>query len=285
MITAGSSAKRARARALKTGAASIALMLSAPALGQCVPEPTEENGVVTCTGVDGDGLNVTTYGTFVLVPQESTVLGSGGPAIAISPPSDTFGAPISLSISGLVDGGTKAGVELTLPPPPLEGYGYGSANLFMTIDQGSTVTGVTAVAIGRAAPSNMTAYVTIDNSGTLTGTDGLALVSTSPDTAFFSSIFNHETGTIGAISGPVGSLINYGKIDGGGRSAVDWGGSNGTVFGTISNTGTIRSASSASTLANIAPGRSLINQGTIAISALARRSPAIVLRSRTSRRA
>ncbi|MEG3156089.1 OPT family oligopeptide transporter, partial [Sphingomonas sp. RB1R13] len=71
-------------------------------------------------------------------------------------------------------------------------------------------------------------------------------------------------GTIGAISGAIGTLTNAGTIDGGSRSAIDAGANyNSAVYSNgWTNTGTITSNGTAATLANLRSS-TLTNSGTI----------------------
>ncbi|WP_010183454.1 autotransporter outer membrane beta-barrel domain-containing protein [Sphingomonas sp. PAMC 26605] len=263
MIGTTSSAKRLRARALQTSAIVLALTIGRPAFAQCAPEPTPANGTVSCSGIDPNGLTVTTYGTTVVVPAGATVLGTTTPAVAVRLPSDVYGGPVTLTVAGRIDGGTQPGVS-ALWQRAASGTGFSPTLLVLTVAAGGQVGGVNAVNIGQAANSTgNTASAIIDNAGTLTGSSGIALLASAPNFIGFQSITNRATGTIGAISGPVGTISNAGTIDGGARSAVDPGTGTSGLYGDLTNTGSIVSTSSAATLANLA-GRSLSNSGTIA---------------------
>ncbi len=219
--------------------------------------------MTTCTGTDADGLVVTTYGTGVSVPVGATVLGGGQPGIAVQLPSAQTGSAVTVSVAGRIDGAAQPGVSVLWQPSATPSYT--AANLLLTVAQGGTITGSNALVVGQAG-SGMRygyAYATLDNAGTLTGTGGIALLSTTPDYAGFSSITNRATGTIGAISGPVGTLTNAGMIDGGTRSAVDWG-TGYLLFGDVTNSGTITSTSTTATLANLGSSRTVANTGMIA---------------------
>ncbi len=240
----------------------MTLALAAPAVAQCAPDPTQTNGTTICSGTDVNGLVVTTYGTSVSVPTGVTVLGGGQTGIAVQLPSTSGGSAVNVSVAGRVDGVAQSGVSV-LWQPAANNQGYATANLLLTVAQGGTVTGANAVVVGQAGAGYGNAYATIDNAGTLTGTGGIALLSTTPNYAGFSSITNRATGTIGAISGPVGTLINAGLIDGGTRSAVDWG-TGFLYFGNVTNSGTLTSTSTAATLANLGSFRAVENTGVIA---------------------
>ncbi len=263
MVAGISLVRRVRTRALQTSAMVMALALAAPAFAQCAPDPTQTNGTTTCTGTDTNGLVVTTYGTSVSVPADATVLGGGQPGIAVQSPSASIGSAVKVSVAGRIDGGAQPGISVFWQPTATPSYT--PANLLLTVAQGGTITGSNAVVVGQAGPSVSYgyAYATIDNAGTLTGTSGIALLSTTPYSAGFSSITNRATGTIGAISGPVGTLTNAGMIDGGARSAADW--SIGSLlFGNATNSGTITSTSTSATLANLGSSRTVTNSGVIA---------------------
>ena len=263
MIGNTSYARCLRARALQTSAIVLALTIGRPAFAQCAPDPTPANGTVTCSGIDPNGLTVTTYGTTVVVPAGATVLGTTTPAVAVRLPSDVYGGPVTLTVAGRIDGGTQPGVS-ALWQRAASGTGYSPTLLVLTVAAGGQIGGVNAVNIGQAANSiGNTASAIIDNAGTLTGSSGIALLASAPNYIGFQSITNRATGTIGAISGPVGTISNAGTIDGGARSAVDAGTGTSGLYGDLTNTGSIVSTSSAATLANVA-GRSLSNSGTIA---------------------
>lgn len=118
----------------------MALTLAGPAFAQCTPDPTQTNGTTTCSGIDTDGLAVTTYGTIVSVPAAATVLGADAPAIDIRLPCEIYGSPLRVSIGGRVDGGTGSGVRL-LSQPATNGYGQVTAQLAMTVAEGGSVSG------------------------------------------------------------------------------------------------------------------------------------------------
>jgi hypothetical protein len=236
-----------------------AMTAATPAFAQCAPDPTQANAVTTCAGTDSDGLIVTTYGTTVNVPAGVVVQGGGQPGIAVRLPSTDYGSAVSVAVAGRVDGGAQQGISL-LWQTPANGYGYYDARMDLTVAQGGSVTGGNAVVVGRSGSGYGSAIATIDNSGTLTGTSGIALLATTPGYGSF-AITNRATGTIGAISGTVSTLDNAGTIDGGTRSAIDWG--TGYAYGTLANSGTITAAGSAATLTNLSSSQALANSGAI----------------------
>ncbi|MBJ6123254.1 autotransporter outer membrane beta-barrel domain-containing protein [Sphingomonas mollis] len=258
-------ARPVRARALQTSAITLAIMAAGPAFGQCSPDPAPVNGTTICSGTDSNGLNVTTSGTTVNVLAGATVSGSGAPAIAvqIAPTANFYYAYTTLSVAGRVDGGAGAGARL-LWQPAASGFASFESRLTMTVTAGGVVTGNNGIVVGQSASGFGNAYVTLDNAGTITGTGGIALLSTTPAYAGFSSIINRAGGVIGAISAPIGTVNNAGTIDGGSRSAIDWGTVSGPVYGDVTNSGTITAASSAATLVNVPGGRTITNSGSIA---------------------
>jgi len=266
MVKAMSRARQVKTRALESSAILLAVLVAGPAFAQCTPDPTQTGTTTTCTGTDSNGLVVTTSASTVNVAAGASVTNTGAPAIRYAiPVSNSSYAYSTLTVGGRVDGGAQAGVQLLRQSNT---NGYGSLNLTMTVAAGGSVSGANGVVIGQTGTDYGQTTASIDNSGTIggtgTGANGYALLSTNQNYAGFQSITNRAGGTIGAISGPVGTLTNAGTIDGGSRSAVDAGatyssavyGSGWTNSGTISNNGT------AATLANYR-GSTLTNSGTI----------------------
>ncbi|KQM36597.1 autotransporter outer membrane beta-barrel domain-containing protein [Sphingomonas sp. Leaf10] len=245
--------RRVRVRALESSALTMALMLAGPAFAQCTPDPTVTSGTTTCSGTDADGLVVTTRGTKVVVEQDATVNGSNGPAIAVRLPLINGYDPVSVSVSGLVDGGRDAGISHAIES---SSSGYYLQSLVLNVAAGGRITGNNGLIVNRAGQGYYGyGYVTIDNSGDISGTSGIALVL---DTGTV-SITNRTGGTIGAISGNLEALNNAGTIDGGSRSAIRGGYSGYSA----TNSGTIISNSDVATIANTSGLNSLTNSGTI----------------------
>lgn len=266
MMKAMPRVRQVKARALETSAILLAVMVAGPAFAQCTPDPTQSNATTTCTGTDSNGLKVTTSATTVNVAAGAVVSNSGAPAIAIDiPVTNSSYAYSTLTIGGKVDGGTQSGVQLTRQS---SNNNYSSAQLTMTVAAGGSVSGANGVVIGQTGTGYGQTTATIDNSGTISGTgtgaNGYALLSTNSSYAGFQSITNRAGGTIGAISGPVGTLTNAGTINGGSRSAIDAGTAySSAVYGNgWTNTGTISNNGTATTLANYR-GSTLTNSGTI----------------------
>jgi hypothetical protein len=266
MVKALSRGRQVKARALQSSAILVAILVAEPAFAQCTPDPTQANATSSCTGTDSNGLVVTTSGTTVDVAAGASVTNTGAAAIRYAIPTNLSGYGYStLTIGGRVDGGDQTGVQLirqTTNP-----Y-YSGLNLNMTVAAGGSVSGANGVVIGQTGTSYGSTTASIDNSGTIsgtgTGTNGYALLSTDPSYGVFQSITNRAGGTIGAISGAVGTLTNAGTIDGGTRSAIDAGASsNASLYGNSwTNSGTITNNGTAATLANVR-AYTLTNSGTI----------------------
>ncbi len=267
MVKALSRGQRVKVRALESSAILLAVMVAGPAFAQCTPDPTQSNATTTCTGTDSNGLTVTTSGSTVNVAAGASVTNSGAAAISYAiPTSATSYAYSTLTAGGRIDGGNQAGVQLIREST---NNSYSSLNLTMTVAAGGSVSGANGVVIGQSGTGYGSTTATIDNSGTISGTgtgaNGYALLSTSPSYAGFQSITNRAGGTIGAISGAIGTLTNAGTIDGGSRSAVDAGATySSAVYGYgWTNSGTISNNGTAATLANVRTS-TLTNSGTIA---------------------
>lgn len=263
---------KARARrvscALGASVLAIGAVLATSATAQCSPDPTQANGTTTCSGTDPDGLRVTTTPTTVNVAQGATVTAGARPAIAVDVPIPAnnagFSSTTTLNVFGAITGNGQPGVALfngTSPTP----YPYGTATLKLTVAVGGSITGTNALALSQS-PGNSGGYafVALDNAGRLTGTGGVALQANSTVLTGFTSILNRATGVItGGISGAIGTLTNAGVIDGGAQSALNTPSNNYYASqGSWTNTGTIRSASTAATIQN-GYGNALTNSGTI----------------------
>jgi len=267
MVKAMSRARQVKARALESSAILLAVMVAGPAFAQCTPDPAQANTTTTCSGTDSNGLTVTTSGTTVDVATGATVTNSGAPAIAFAIPTSATSYPYGvLTVGGRVDGAGQTGVQFVRQTTA---NSYSSGQLSVTVRAGGSISGANGIVIGQTGNGYGSTTASIDNSGTISGTgtgsDGYALLSSNPTYAGFQTITNRAGGTIGAISGPVGTLTNAGTIDGGSRSAIDVGATySSVVYGfNWTNSGAIRSASTTATLANVRTS-TLTNSGTIA---------------------
>ena len=212
---------RSRRLALTCGSSLAALALATPAHAQCVPEPTTVSGTTTCTGTDSDGLRVTTSRTTVQVVAGATVTASARPAIAIDiPPTSFAGFFAPVNIAGQVRGIGQTGISIFGPT------NFNAAQLVLTIAPGGSLSGTNGVRLvpipgNQTGTQNSFVYAQIDNAGTISGTSGYALFSSQPTTSGFNLITNRASGVIGAIFGPIGTLNNAGRIEGGALAAID----------------------------------------------------------------
>jgi hypothetical protein len=254
--------KAARVRlwsyALGTSVAAVAAASASPAAAQCSPDPTSAYGITNCAGTDADGLVVSTDYTRVTVAS-GAVVRPGAAAGAIS-----FNALNGyLTVNGLVDGASKAGIAvmagpaITVPCDPYAGAsigycapgsvqtGYPAASANVTVAAGGTVTGAQALLMTRAT-SNTTGNVSVSltNAGTLTGTAGPALMNAAGSDSML-SVTNTATGRIEGISNAT-YVTNAGVIDGGTGTAIVV--APGPYSPGIGNTGRIISTGTAATV-------------------------------------
>lgn len=264
----------ARARhwffALGSSIATVAAASASPAWAQCSPDPTVANSTSDCTGTDTDGLRVTTSGSKVRVASLASVAGDGGAAITVDigqVPGSYETRTAAINVGGRVDGGTQSGIAVLSGPEAANSYDFYGTTANITVEAGATVSGATGITVG---PSSGNVYapalISVTNAGTITGTSGIAMLATDPARGAFDVVHNAQSGTIGAIIGTVGELKNAGIIDGGSLSAID----QTTIYNSHpyptgwTNSGTVRSTSSAATIANLSTVFSpLTNSGTI----------------------
>ncbi len=252
-----------------TSASAMGIAIASPAAAQCAPDPTVVNGTTTCTGIDADGLRVSTSGTRVVVQPGATVF-AGSSAAAIATIGSTNGSTATLIVDGAVSGGTRSGISITNtnsyygylgPCDPYAGasvsycgspYGtvYPSNATSITIGAAGTVSGASAIRL-EANPSNSNGMVTatVVNAGVLTGATGPALIAGAG--TYFAQITNQAGGTIEGILGVVRSIDNAGTINRGIAVEANFGPTtlvtnsgtiNGGIAGAIQqvrNTGTI----------------------------------------------
>jgi hypothetical protein len=253
------------------GVSAIALGagLASPAAAQCAPEPTTANGTTTCTGTDANGVRITTSGTTLRVEPSATVTNSGPPAISVDIPAaaNSFTSrTASILVSGQVAGASGTGIDILSGSVPSGSFDSSGTRVAITVSAGGSVAGVNGIVVRSTANNSFgPALASVDNSGTINGTSGVALLAISPNLAGFSAITNRSGGFISAISGPVGILTNAGTIDGGSRSAFDGSPSfNSSIFtSSLTNSWAFRSASNASTIANVRNGQAITNSGMI----------------------
>lgn len=256
---------------LGSSVAAVAAASASPAWAQCNPDPTMSGGVTNCTGSDPDGLRITTDRTTVQVAASANVTGSSGPAISvdIAHQPDTFGPrTTTITVGGRVDGGAQSGIAVLSGSVQPSGWDFSGTLATVIVEAGGTVAGASGITAGPSAGNvHAPALVNVTNAGTISGTGGVALRATDPARSGFQTISNAQQATIGAIVGAVGDLTNAGLIDGGALSAVDQTTTynSGVYPGAWSNSGSIRSASAAATIANLTTSFDpLTNSGTIA---------------------
>jgi len=243
----------------------MATLMAAPASAQCTPDPTVAEGITNCPGVDANGIAVTTVNSTVNVPVNALVSASATPAITINAPASFNANNERVNVAGQVQGIGSAGITLANGTSSSSLIGT-TANLTLTVAAGGSVIGTTAVSLTQSSGNSTgQAVASIDNAGSLSGTSGIALLATNPALGSFTSIINRSSGTIGAISGHVGTLDNAGLIDGVTRPALDRGTTpNGfTSSSPWTNSGTITSAASSATIATFQQA-TITNSGTIA---------------------
>lgn len=276
MVRFASSLRRRRlSLALGTSALACGILLPAMAQAQCAPDPTIAGGTTTCTGTDSDGFRISSPGSTLTVSTGATVTNSGVAAVTVEVPNTTSPILATIAVSGQISGGAQSGIALLTGP--VSTYNGSTTRLTLRVDQGAAVSGTSSLTMGRTAGNLYGQLIAdVDNAGTLSGTSGVALrgdIATAQNgytstSSGFGSIINRATGVIsGSIIGPVASLANAGLIDGGSNSAVAPGDAGTSYPYTISpgawtNTGTIRSNSTAATIISSTINR-LTNSGTI----------------------
>lgn len=265
---------RRRKLSLALGTSALAIF-PVTARAQCAPDPTIANATSSCTGIDSNGIRITTPGSTLTVTSGATVTNSGAPAITVEVPNSLSSIQETITVAGQVTGGAQSGIALYTGP--VATYNGSTTRLALTIAAGAGVSGVTAFDVRQSAGNTYGQLtISVDNAGTITGSSGVALrgdLATTSNgfttaSSAFSSFTNRASGVIsGSIVGPVASLTNAGLIDGGSGAALTTGNA-GTAYpytinpGAWNNSGTIRSNSAAATLSS-ATISTLTNSGTI----------------------
>ena len=258
-------AGRRRRLSYVLGSSVLALgMATSTAHAQCAPDPTVANGTTICSGSDTDGLVMTTNGSTVVVADGAT---TGQVRVDIPVVPDSYQQRLAtINVLGHVNGGSQSGIVVQPGTASADTYDYYGTLATISVATGGQISGVNGVVADGSGTSYSRALASIDNAGTITGTSGIALLAIRPDRGGFLLIINAASGTIGAISGGVGTLVNAGTIDGGTRSAIDqmttYNSSLG--FGDWTNSGTIRANTSAATINQLSQLQMFTNSGTIA---------------------
>jgi hypothetical protein len=253
---------------LRTSCAATAL-LAAPQLARaaCTPNPPQSYVTTTCSGAETNGLVVASDYPTVNVNAGATVTAPAGSNAIYVTSTNPYGSSSFVNVSGSVDGGGQAGIEVQASA--VTGYYYSTQTASnITVAAGGSVSGTVGLIVtGQPANSNL-ASVNLINSGTVSGTGGTAILGGDPAHGYLSSILNTSSGRIGAIDALVNSVNNAGVIDGGGASALAVSGpiNSYTEVADTTNTGTISNDSTSATI-SVAPNylvTSIANSGTIA---------------------
>ncbi len=248
--------------------AAVSAGLCSPAFAQCAPDPTRPNETTVCGGTDANGIVVSTNNTTVRVEAGATISATVRPAILIDIPlSQPAFRTSTVTVNGNVLGGSQAGIgAFSGAPQSSPTFSGNELRLALTVSRGASVTGQTGVLLGTSSGNIFgRAIATVDNAGTITGSSGIALASQNSNLAYFESVTNRATGSIGAISGMVLRLDNAGTINGGSNAAINFQQPQGSsaFFPTLTNSGIIRSANAVSTLANPPASYQITNSGSL----------------------
>jgi uncharacterized protein YhjY with autotransporter beta-barrel domain len=214
---------------------------------------TTQNQSAECSGANSGPLTVDGVTVSSLTIDDGASVTGGSPAAVTMAPTQPSYYPTSLSltVNGIVDGLSGAGVAVQNGAVPPAYYYPGGVNANITVGVNGLINGSAGIELSNST-GNTGSYVlaTLSNSGSITASTGPALLATSPIVGGFVNITNTATGTIGGIKGYFGSIYNNGVIDGGTGSAIENGGSGGpySLYGSLTNLGDIRSSGSSSTI-------------------------------------
>lgn len=257
-------AGRSRRLSYVLGTSVLALgVATSSAHAQCTPDPTVATETTTCSGNDTDGLVVTTNGSTVVVADSAT---TGQLRVNIPVVPDSYQRRLAtINVIGHVNGGSQSAIVVQPGPASANTYDFYGTLATISVAAGAQISGVNGVVADGTGNSYSPALASIDNAGSITGTSGIALLAIRPDRGGFLSITNAASGTIGAISGGVGTLVNAGTIDGDSRSAIDQTTTYNSRlgFGDWTNSGTIRANTSAATINQLSQLQAVTNSGTI----------------------
>ncbi|WP_206245260.1 hypothetical protein [Novosphingobium terrae] len=255
----------------------VALIAAAPSQSwaQCSPDPSQANNAITCSGSDTNGYTITTSASPLTVNSDASVTNNGAAAIGVSIPASGPYSPryATITVNGTVSANGAAGISVQAGSLGTSSYDYYGTTASILVGATGSVSGTYGITAAQTAGNSYgAASVSLVNAGTISGSSGVALY-TSGNSASFSSITNQATGKIGAIQAN-SSITNAGTIDGGSLSAIAPGGGTAVYYGSITNSGTITSTSSAGTIANYVY---VTNSGTITNtgSGMAVNSPAL----------
>lgn len=230
----------------------IVLTLTAPGAvrAACAPGSPQPGESIVCSGEDRNGLVIRGAGTNVLIEQDATLSTSSASTIDIFLQTDPYVqiAPVTLQVDGTVEGGVQNAITIGSTGS------YQGPIAQITVSETGRI--AAPVAINLQSPTNsnfwyLSTGVELDNGGAIISTSGgLALHGSDDGQAYFTSIVNRSTGTMGAIQARVHTLVNDGLIDGGALSAfaVEPAPLYFSYPVTIQNNGTIQSSGAADTL-------------------------------------
>ncbi len=216
---------RFKLKSLKTHAlasSSILALTFAPhlAMAACSPNPTHAFTTTVCTGVEANGLTVSTNASSVSIGGGASILAPNASTSAVTVDTSSssspwwYGGP-SITTNGTIDGGSQAGVLVTTSPST-----YTATQASITVSSGGVIQGAHGVVVSGDASNPNASYATVTNSGLISGSGGAALYAPNTATGYFSSVNNLVGGRIDGIYGMVNTLTNAGVIDGGSSSAV-----------------------------------------------------------------
>ena len=261
MVELSGFARAKRRRLLGCSVAALTMGMGSAAFADCPNSaPLWADVILTCSGVNSDGLTVARSSTTNVTAGAVLTPGAGDTAayLATLDPTYPYGSGHKLTVDGRIDGGATAGVFLDGLPGAAA---YNSVSLDLTVGAAGEIVGATAIQ-ARAGSAWANAAITLDNSGQIRSTTGPALVA--GDYAGFQTVTNRQGGFIGGIDAAVGTLTNAGLIDGGSDSAYRSGPTNGRPYaGAVNNSGVIQSNGAAATIDFDATGGTIVNTGLI----------------------
>ncbi|MDG2531671.1 hypothetical protein [Caulobacter endophyticus] len=221
-----------------------------------------------CTGTTVGGVVASNSGVISIEAGASLTRGTTDPAAVLITSTGVYPSPpstVTLNVQGEVDGGSGVGVLLR---NEMTGVYYSNTTANILVGADGVITGSTAILLdGAGASSYLTGtFASLDNSGEIRSTSGgPAIVALPVDRVALRTVTNRASGFIGGIQGTVQTLDNAGVIDGGTGSAYSYPTANSYIgsVGTVTNTGTMRSASASATV-DAGGYLSLVNSGLIA---------------------
>lgn len=234
------------------------------AMAQCSPNPTQDTTTTACSGVEPNGVTVSSNSASVNVAAGASVLAPNASSSAVTvntsnSSSPWWYGPPSIANSGTIDGGGQAGVLVTTSPNT-----YNPTQVNITVASGGVIQGAHGVVVAGDASNPNPSTAAVTNSGLITGSGGAALYAVNPATGYFTSINNLSGGQIDGVYGNVTTLTNAGVITGGSGSAItSLSRYDGQDQVTNSSGGVIRSSGAAATLSLGGWNSNVANAGVI----------------------